>query len=85
MLAAPVACSDGGPTGPGIARLIEEGKRIFRYDTFGDEQFWTDALPQGLKDALLKLDAVVAHYERIFSLSLSAQQRPDLVQYLKSL
>lgn len=44
VLVAPVACSDGGPTGPGIARLIEEGKRIFRYDTFGDEQFWTDTL-----------------------------------------
>src|SRR5205814_915452 len=25
-------------------QMIEEGRRIFRYDTFGDEQFWTDAL-----------------------------------------
>jgi hypothetical protein len=25
-------------------RMIDEGRRIFRYDTFGDEQFWTDAL-----------------------------------------
>lgn len=44
VLVAPVACGDGGPTGPGLASLIEEGKQIFRYDTFGDEQFWTDTL-----------------------------------------
>jgi hypothetical protein len=25
-------------------RLIDEGRQIFRYDTFGDEAFWTDAL-----------------------------------------
>src|SRR6185437_6129088 len=25
-------------------REIEEGKRIFRYDTFGSEAFWGDAL-----------------------------------------
>jgi mono/diheme cytochrome c family protein len=25
-------------------RLIEEGRRIFRYDTFGDEAFWGDQL-----------------------------------------
>lgn len=24
--------------------MIEEGRRIFRYDTFGDEAFWSDAL-----------------------------------------
>jgi mono/diheme cytochrome c family protein len=24
--------------------LIAEGKRVFRFDTFGDEQFWTDTL-----------------------------------------
>jgi hypothetical protein len=26
------------------AGSIAEGKRIFRFDTFGDEQFWTDTL-----------------------------------------
>lgn len=26
------------------AELIEQGKEIFRYDTFGDEVFWTDVL-----------------------------------------
>ncbi|MFO7179831.1 MAG: hypothetical protein DIU78_014120 [Pseudomonadota bacterium] len=25
-------------------RLVAKGKKIFRYDTFGDEQFWTDEL-----------------------------------------
>src|SRR5919112_5720969 len=25
-------------------RLLEEGRRIFRYDTFGDEAFWGDQL-----------------------------------------
>ncbi len=25
-------------------RMIEQGRRIFRYDTFGDEQLWTDVL-----------------------------------------
>jgi len=24
--------------------LLKQGQKIFRYDTFGDEQFWTDAL-----------------------------------------
>ncbi len=28
----------------GAQRLIEEGRRIFRYDTFGSEAFWGDAL-----------------------------------------
>src|SRR5687768_15162086 len=25
-------------------RMIDEGRRIFRYDTFGDEAFWGDQL-----------------------------------------
>src|SRR5688572_14474990 len=25
-------------------RMITEGRRVFRFDTFGDEAFWTDAL-----------------------------------------
>jgi hypothetical protein len=25
-------------------RMLDEGKQIFRYDTFGDEEFWGDAL-----------------------------------------
>src|SRR5262245_32089724 len=27
-----------------IPKSIEEGKEIFRFDTFGDEQLWTDTL-----------------------------------------
>lgn len=40
----------GTPTGAGdnsddfSAATLAEGKQIFRFDTFGDEQFWTDTL-----------------------------------------
>jgi mono/diheme cytochrome c family protein len=39
------ACGDGddGPAGPSPEDLAE-GKQIFRFDTFGDETFWTDTL-----------------------------------------
>lgn len=39
------ACSDDsiGP-GPLDPVLVAEGKQIFRFDTFGDETFWTDTL-----------------------------------------
>lgn len=29
---------------PGAGELLNEGKKIFRYETFGDEAFWTDKL-----------------------------------------
>ena len=41
---------DNGETGPPLdkpeldAALVAEGKEIFRFDTFGDEVFWTDLL-----------------------------------------
>jgi mono/diheme cytochrome c family protein len=35
---APVATEETSPA------TIEEGQRVFRFDTFGDEQVWTDAL-----------------------------------------
>ncbi|HEU4631867.1 MAG TPA: hypothetical protein VFS08_19105 [Gemmatimonadaceae bacterium] len=41
------ACHDrNGPTGlrPPDAQLAAQGKEIFRFDTFGDETFWTDTL-----------------------------------------
>lgn len=48
ILGALVGCDDSG-TGPGPGgeppldpRLVEEGREIFRFDTFGDEAFWTD-------------------------------------------
>ena len=38
-----LACGEGSPTGPDPDQL-QEGQEIFRFDTFGDEQFWTDTL-----------------------------------------
>jgi mono/diheme cytochrome c family protein len=45
VLLALAACGDGddGPTDPSPEELAE-GKEIFRFDTFGDETFWTDTL-----------------------------------------
>ena len=39
-----LGCAMGGSAPPAVAMSAEvaEGQRIFRYDTFGDEQFWTD-------------------------------------------
>jgi mono/diheme cytochrome c family protein len=41
-----VACGDDGPSGtePPDPALVAEGKDIFRFDTYGDETFWTDTL-----------------------------------------
>ena len=43
-----VSCESDDVTGPDDRpldpALVAEGKEIFRYDTFGDEQFWTDTL-----------------------------------------
>jgi hypothetical protein len=41
-----LACGDDGPTGPEPPDpgLAAQGKEIFRFDTFGDETFWTDTL-----------------------------------------
>ncbi|HYV95927.1 MAG TPA: cytochrome c [Gemmatimonadaceae bacterium] len=30
--------------GDSVAKVIADGQRVFRFDTFGDEQFWTDTL-----------------------------------------
>jgi mono/diheme cytochrome c family protein len=40
------ACGDDDRTGPRPLdpTLVAEGKTIFRFDTFGDETFWTDTL-----------------------------------------
>lgn len=50
------ACSDAEPVSPparevgavelhrGKSHNVSEGQRIFRYETFGDEKFWTDTL-----------------------------------------
>ena len=46
VVALMVACGDDGPSGPEPPDpiLVEEGKEIFRFDTYGDETFWTDTL-----------------------------------------
>jgi hypothetical protein len=39
--------SDFGPVDPAVSHatdLVKEGQRVFRFDTFGDEQFWGGAL-----------------------------------------
>lgn len=43
------ACSGSGQTAPPVAgptnaELVAQGKQVFRFDTFGDEQFWTGTL-----------------------------------------
>jgi mono/diheme cytochrome c family protein len=37
------SCSRGAPSSPD-PEVIASGKETFRYDTFGDEKFWTDTL-----------------------------------------
>ena len=41
-----VGCGDDGPSGPPMPdpTLVAQGKDIFRFDTYGDETFWTDTL-----------------------------------------
>jgi hypothetical protein len=45
---AAVSCSDDSPTEPSPEpldpALVAQGKDIFRFDTFGDEKYWTDTL-----------------------------------------
>ena len=43
LLVALLACGDGGPTEPSPGELAA-GKQTFRFDTYGDETFWTDTL-----------------------------------------
>lgn len=43
-LASQIMSQDGDPVEEYALRLIEEGRQIFRYDTFGDEVFWGDTL-----------------------------------------
>lgn len=41
----PGAVADPGQApGPSHAQLVEQGRQVFRFDTFGDERQWTDAL-----------------------------------------
>lgn len=38
------AASCAPPNGPDTVARLEEGREIFRHETFGDERFWTDVL-----------------------------------------
>jgi len=43
--AALASCGRNGPTDPRLdPDLVAQGKEIFRFDTFGDEKYWTDTL-----------------------------------------
>lgn len=44
VAAALLAAACGGGSDNDDAALIEQGKQIFRHDTFGDEALWTDTL-----------------------------------------
>ncbi len=61
------SASDGpqiaGPAMPHRRGNAEAGRDVFRFETFGNEGFWTDAMrmPQGMKDAkVTPLDALKA-------------------------
>jgi mono/diheme cytochrome c family protein len=43
-LTSQVVAQDADPVQENALRMIEEGRQIFRFDTFGDEIFWGDAL-----------------------------------------
>jgi mono/diheme cytochrome c family protein len=43
LLGSLLACGDNGPSGPTPAQEAQ-GQQTFRFDTFGDETFWTDTL-----------------------------------------
>jgi hypothetical protein len=40
----PTAASGGQPVQAQASQLVEQGRQIFRFDTFGDEKFWGDSL-----------------------------------------
>jgi cytochrome c5 len=43
LLTAFTACTES-PTSSPIEQTLFDGRRVFRFDTFGDEAFWTDTL-----------------------------------------
>src|ERR1700693_6272559 len=44
VVALVLACSQTMRLSPDDPAMIAQGKDIFRFDTFGDETFWTDTL-----------------------------------------
>jgi len=55
---APTAAQLAGPAGDEGERRRRVGQAIFRYDTFGDEQLWTDVLR--MHEAIATVDPVTA-------------------------
>jgi hypothetical protein len=52
------ATSSNGESPRGNGHLVDQGKTIFRYDTFGDEQLWTNVLQ--MQDAIAKVSPATA-------------------------
>jgi hypothetical protein len=44
VAATPNRADSGGDVARNAQRMLDEGRRTFRHDTFGDEAFWSDAL-----------------------------------------
>src|SRR2546430_15086837 len=70
-------------------RLLEEGRRIFRYDTFGDEAFWGDRLQLHRAVVGAKLGGVGPGLSPKMALSLGLKVDaeavpPDLANQLKA-
>jgi hypothetical protein len=53
-----VQAKKGDPVLDNAVRMVEEGRKIFRFDTFGDEAFWGDTLKIHLAIAGSKLGGV---------------------------
>jgi len=69
-------------------RMVKEGRQIFRYDTFGDEQFWGEALQLHRAIAGAKLggvgDGVSPKAALAVGLKVDADALPaDLIEQLK--
>lgn len=43
-IATPLACGDSSSATRPSPEVIAQGQQIFRFDTYGDEKFWTDTL-----------------------------------------
>src|SRR3982751_652293 len=46
----PGAAAPGDPIAANAGRMVDEGRQTFRYDTFGDQVFWSRIL--GIHEAL---------------------------------
>src|SRR5688572_22038297 len=55
---APAAATSPPPGNRLSPQMIAEGQRIFRFDTFGDEQLWTDRLR--MHEVVQTIDPVTA-------------------------